>query len=158
MSDPKKSNQETNTAVTDEYLSFLVGQQDYCVEIKKVREIRGGAQATTLPHSPKYLKGVINLRGTVLPIMDLSLRLGQQAADTLSDRNVIIVVATEEQELGLMVDAVSDILPIPDTSLQQPPAMPADGADNFISALTIHDEKMIRVLNLENIMPNMPSE
>ena len=96
-----------------ELLSFLVGGQDYCIDIMSVREIRGGTRATPLPHAPHFMRGVINLRGTVLPIMDLSSRLDLDA-EIDSDRNVIIVVADGERTVGLMVDAVSDILAVPE--------------------------------------------
>lgn len=135
-----------------ELLSFLVGGQDYCVDIMSVREIRGGAKSTPLPHSPHYMLGVINLRGTVLPIMDLSMRLGL-ANETDNTRNVIIVVAIGDRTVGLMVDAVSDILAIREDELQPPPDMPADSERSFVSALTIVDNRMIRVLDLGSVLP-----
>ncbi|MEJ2020467.1 MAG: chemotaxis protein CheW [Maritimibacter sp.] len=135
-----------------ELLSFLVGGQDYCVDIMSVREIRGGAKATPLPQSPSYMRGVINLRGTVLPIMDLSSRL-ELDAETDKERNVIIVVAIADRTVGLMVDAVSDILAIPEDELQPPPEMKADDERSFVSALTIVDSRMIRVLDLASVLP-----
>jgi len=135
-----------------ELLSFLVGEQDYSVDIMSVREIRGGATATSLPHSPQYICGVINLRGTVLPIMDLAKRLGM-AADTEEDRNVIIVVAVGDRTVGLLVDAVSDILAIPEEDIQPPPEIRADGEQSFISSLTIVDGRMIRILDLKAVLP-----
>lgn len=135
-----------------ELLSFLVGGQDYSVDIMSVREIRGGASATTLPHSPDYVRGVINLRGTVLPILDLARRLGMNVA-TDETRNVIIVVALGERTVGLMVDAVSDILAIAEEDMQPPPEMRADKERSFVSALTIVEGRMIRVLDLEAVMP-----
>lgn len=143
----------TSADSTDiELLSFLVGGLDYSVDIMSVREIRGGAIATSLPHSPGYVRGVINLRGTVLPIMDLSKRLGMDV-QTDETRNVIIVVAIGDRTLGLMVDAVSDILAIPADEMQPPPEMQADKERNFVSALTIVEGRMIRVLNLNAVMP-----
>jgi len=146
------SNTDKKDGASIELLSFLVGGQDYCVDIMSVREIRGGAKATTLPHSPAYMRGVINLRGTVLPIMDLSTRLNLDAA-TDTERNVIIPVAVGERTVGLMVDAVSDILAIHESDLQLPPDLPADNARSFVSALTIVDDRMIRVLDLTAVMP-----
>lgn len=135
-----------------ELLSFRVGGQDYCVDIMSVREIRSGAKATSLPHSPAYMRGVINLRGTVLPIMDLSSRLNLETA-TDTSRTVIIVVASGDRTVGLMVDAVSDILAIEESDLQPPPDLPTDTARSFISALTIVDNRMIRVLDLTSVLP-----
>ncbi|WP_300512996.1 chemotaxis protein CheW [Aliiroseovarius sp.] len=152
MTDAGKQIAKQKDATEIELLSFLVGGQDYSVDIMSVREIRGGATATSLPHSPDYVRGVINLRGTVLPIMDLSRRLGMDS-DVESDRNVIIVVAVGDRTVGLMVDAVSDILAIPEDEMQPPPDMPADNERNFVTALTIIDGRMIRILDLNAILP-----
>ncbi|UWP97290.1 chemotaxis protein CheW [Aliiroseovarius crassostreae] len=140
-----------------ELLSFLVGGQDYSVDIMSVREIRGGAQATSLPHAPSYVKGVINLRGTVLPIVDLAKRLGMHE-DKDSERNVIIVVAIGERTVGLVVDAVSDILAISEQDMQPPPEMRADQKRNFVSALTIVEDRMIRILDLNAVLPETNEE
>lgn len=156
MTENIKSN-EQNEGNDIELLSFLVGGQDYSVDIMSVREIRGGAQATSLPHSPSYVRGVINLRGTVLPIMDLAKRLGMQN-NQKDDRNVIIVVAIKERTVGLIVDAVSDILSISEDELQPPPEMQADQDRNFVSALTIVDDRMIRILDLNAVLPEANEE
>ncbi len=140
-----------------ELLSFLVGGQDYSVDIMSVREIRSGTKATSLPHSPGYVRGVINLRGTVLPIIDLAKRLGMEIT-TDEARNVIIVVAVGDRTFGLQVDAVSDILAIPEQDMQPPPEMRADIDRNFVSALTIVDDRMIRVLDLDAVMPPASEE
>lgn len=157
MTDPDTMTDKSTDGSVREYLSFLVGGQDYCVDIMQVREIRGGAKATTLPHSPSYMIGVINLRGTVLPIMDLAGRL-ELGAETDSERNVIIVVATGDRVVGLMVDAVSDILAISEGDLQPPPDLPADQQRSFVSALTIMENRMIRVLDLGAVVPHSDEE
>ncbi|MBE3639087.1 chemotaxis protein CheW [Mangrovicoccus algicola] len=136
-----------------ELLSFRVGEQEYSVDIMSVREIRGWAKATPLPHAPSFVRGVINLRGTVLPIVDLASRLGLPSGED-SNRNVIIVVHVDGQTLGLLVNAVSDILSIPLGEMQSPPELAADVSRTFIRALTIYEGRMIRVLNLEAVMPN----
>jgi len=154
MTDVSTTTEPAKDEQTVELLSFLVSGQDYCVDIMSVREIRGSARATPLPHAPPYMRGVINLRGAVLPIMDLSARLDLKTTSDTS-RNVIIVVSTNDRTVGLMVDAVSDILALSETSLQPPPEMPADEGRAFISALTIVEDKMIRVLNLAAILPTV---
>ncbi len=135
-----------------ELLSFRVGDQEYSVDIMSVREIRGWTRATSLPHSPAYVRGVINLRGTVLPVIDLAQRLGLPSGE-LTDRNVIIVVNVGGRIVGLLVDAVSDILSIPQEELAPPPDLAADHAQTFINALTIVEGRMIRVLDLGSVMP-----
>ncbi|WP_138464652.1 chemotaxis protein CheW [Poseidonocella sp. HB161398] len=148
------SDDESKTEAGEiELLSFRVGEQEYSVDIMSVREIRGWTKATPLPHAPSFVRGVINLRGTVLPIVDLASRLGLPSGED-SSRNVIIVVHIDGQTLGLLVNAVSDILSIPLNEMQQPPELAADVSHTFIRALTIYEGRMIRVLNLESVMPS----
>lgn len=135
-----------------ELLSFRVGEQEYSVDIMAVREIRGWTRPTPLPHSAPYIRGVINLRGSVLPIVDLARRLAIDVAEA-SARNVIIVAQIRHQAVGLLVDAVSDILAIPEADLQPPPDMTADGERGFVKALTIIDDRMLRVLDLDAVLP-----
>lgn len=136
-----------------ELLSFKVGEQEYSVDIMSVREIRGWTRATPLPHASPYVRGVINLRGTVLPIIDLACRLGIGVTET-TERNVIIVVQMQGQTIGLLVDAVSDILSIPRTDLQAPPDMLSDTSNTFVRALTVVEGRMLRVLDLPSVYPN----
>ena len=157
MNDAARTLGDAKGGIAIELFSFVVGGQDYCVDIMSVREIRSGARATPLPHAPAYLLGVINLRGTVLPIVDLSTRLGL-ATGANSTRNVVIVVAIGARTIGLMVDAVSDILAIQEHDLQLPPDLPADNERSFVSALTIVDDRMIRVLDLTSILPSAGEE
>lgn len=140
-----------------ELLSFRLAEQEYSVDIMSVREIRGWTRATPLPHSPAHVRGVINLRGTVLPVVDLSTRLGMPPVEG-DARNVIIVVQVGTQSAGLLVDAVSDILALPREQLQTPPELTADSAHSFIEALTIVDGRMIRVLDLTAVLPEGNSE
>jgi len=136
-----------------ELLTFRVGSQEYSVDIMSVREIRGWTNATPLPHTPRFVRGVINLRGTVLTIVDLSDRLGMGETPA-GERNVIIVVQPGSQYVGLLVDAVSDILTIQKADLQAPPELASDGQDTFVSALTIVNDRMIRVLDLAAATPS----
>lgn len=137
-----------------ELLSFHLGDQEYGVDIMSVREIRGWTQATPIPYSPPHLKGVINLRGAVLPVIDLSARLGM-AGIPGSDRNVIVVVQVNGVSAGLLVDAVSDILTVPASDLQPSPNLGDDVSDIYIRALTLVEGLLVRVLNLPAVMPNI---
>ncbi|MBM1632166.1 purine-binding chemotaxis protein CheW [Sulfitobacter mediterraneus] len=130
-----------------ELLTFQLADQEYSLDIMSVREIRGWTRATPLPHAPKFMKGVINLRGTVLPVMDLAQRLGLAAREQ-NDRNVIIVVKHEETMTGLLVDAVSDIIALTSDDLQPPPELSSGTANGVVNALTLIDDRMIRVLDL----------
>lgn len=148
---------EAGAARETELLAFRLGEQEFCVDIMSVREIRGWTHATPLPFSPNHLKGVINLRGTVLPVIDLAVRLGM-APVAGDERNVIIVVSVNGHTAGLLVDAVSDILSIADSELQAPPDLGDDDKANCISALTLVDDRLIRLLDLNTVLPSAPVE
>src|SRR5882724_7312205 len=100
-----------------ELMAFRIGAQEFCVDIVSVREIRGWTPATALPHSPIFVRGVINLRGVVLPIVDLAARLGLASVEPTL-RHVIIVAQIGQQIVGLLVDAVSEILTVTDDMIQ----------------------------------------
>lgn len=152
MSDQKEQQlSDTSASSQTEYLSFRIEDNEYSVEIMSVREIRGWTRTTSLPHAPPFVRGVINLRGTVLPVVDLAVRLGLDASEP-EERNVIIVVDVGSRVMGLRVDAVSDILAFSDDQLQPPPDMTSKS--RFVRALTILDERMVRVLDLEAVLPS----
>jgi len=141
-----------NRASEVELLSFRIGTHEYSVDIMSVREIRGWTRATSLPHAPYYVHGVINLRGTVLPVVDLGRRLGLEAEEP-SERSVIIVVDLAGRTVGVRVDAVSDILSISIEAMQPPPEMLNDGSERFVRGLIIIEDRMVRVLDLEAVLP-----
>ncbi len=135
-----------------EFLSFRIGESEYSVEIMAVREIRGWTRTTSLPHAPRFVRGVINLRGTVLPVVDLAMRLGLEETEP-EERNVIIVVDVGTRVMGLRVDAVSDILSFTKDQLQAPPDVATSTKAPFVKALTILDDRMVRLLDLEVVLP-----
>lgn len=141
---------QTNRAI--EFIAFRLGEQEFCVDIMSVREIRGWTPATALPHAPTYVRGVINLRGAVLPIVDLAERLGFARAEAAT-RQVIIVVQIGRQQVGLLVDAVSDILTLPADAIQPPPDLAADAVKTFIRGILALDGRMIGLIRLENVLP-----
>jgi purine-binding chemotaxis protein CheW len=134
-----------------ELLVFRVGEQEFCVDIMAVKEIRSGMQITPLPHSPPYLCGLVNLRGVVLPILNMALRLGFDAGE--AHRGVIIVVWIGQRLVGLQVDAVCDILPVPQNALQPTPEVASNSMEGFVSAIITPDERMICLLALETLLP-----
>ena len=136
-----------------ELISFCIGEQEYCVDIMSVREIRGWTPATPLPQTPAYLRGVINLRGAVLPIMDLAARLGLPAIEP-SARSVIIVVKVGERMIGLLVDAVSDILSITDDLIQPTPDVACDKVKSFVKGLISMEGRMISEIAIERLLPD----
>ncbi|MEO1014226.1 MAG: chemotaxis protein CheW [Pseudomonadota bacterium] len=147
----------SSTSLPKKLVAFCVDDQEYCVDIMSVREIRGWTAATRLPHSPAYVRGVINLRGSVLPIVDLASRLGLELTEA-SARHVIIVTQIRGKEMGLLVDAVSDILTIIDETMQPTPDVASDTAKSFVKGVLSIEDRMIRFVDLERITPPVRSE
>src|ERR1700754_3655718 len=133
-----------------ELISFRIGEQEFCVDIMAVREIRGWTQATPLPQAPSYVRGVINLRGAVLPIVDLSARLGLGATEP-SVRNVIIVVRIGTRLVGLLVHAVSEVLTATNEMIQPTPDVSCEAVRMFIRGILALDGRMISWITLDRI-------
>jgi len=137
-----------------ELISFRIGDQEFCVDIMAVREIRGWAPATPLPQTPPYMRGVINLRGAVLPILDLAVRLELPATEP-SARSVIIVINADGRLVGLLVDAVSDILSVSRDVIQPTPDVACDRVRSFVRGLMSIDGRMISQIAIDRIMPDI---
>lgn len=135
-----------------EFVAFRVGAQEFCIDIMGVREIRGWTAATPLPHAPAYVRGVINLRGAVLPIVDLAMRFGLGLTEP-TPRSVIIVVQVYQQVVGLLVDAVSDILTTSEASMQPTPDVASDLAKTFVKGVYAVEGRMISIVTLESVLP-----
>lgn len=135
-----------------EFVAFRIGEQEFCIGIMSVREIRGWTPATPIPHAPTYVRGVINLRGAVLPIVDLAARLGL-ASNEPSARHVIIVTQIGERMAGILVDAVSDILSTDERSIQPTPDVASNMARTFVRGVMALDGRMISIVTLENVLP-----
>ncbi|OCW56214.1 chemotaxis protein CheW [Hoeflea olei] len=140
-----------------ELIAFTSGGQEFCVDVTAVREIRGWTPATPLPHSPGYVRGVINLRGVVLPVMDMALRLGMKQTDP-DQRHVIIVIQTGSQLIGLMVDSVSDILAVPVADIQQPPDIGHHMDRDFVQGIIPIDDRMVSLIQLSALFGFLESE
>ncbi|MBF9044311.1 chemotaxis protein CheW [Rhodobacterales bacterium HKCCE4037] len=140
----------------NEVVAFRVNGQDFCCDIMSVREIRGWSETTILPHCEAFVKGVINLRGSVVPVIDLSARLGLGTTEP-GPRNVIIIVVVEDQTVGLLADVVSDIISILDDGLQPVPEMAAASSGAFISGVLMLKDTMVRKLNLSSVLPQTRS-
>ena len=147
----------SNTTGSRELISFRIGAQEFCVDIMAIREIRGWTQATALPQSPGYVRGVINLRGAVLPIVDLAARLGFESSEATA-RHVIIVAQIGSQMVGLLVDAVSDILTVTDDLIQPTPDVASDVAKTFVRGLMAVDGRMISLIGLDHLLPEQHLE
>ncbi|WP_374469872.1 chemotaxis protein CheW [Phenylobacterium sp.] len=151
------SESPTAAGLGRELISFRIGAQEFCVDIMSVREIRGWTPATALPQAPPFVRGVINLRGAVLPIVDLGARLGLGAAEPTA-RHVIIVAQVEKQIVGLLVDAVSDILTVSDDQIQPTPDVASEMVRNFVRGLLAIDGRMVSFISLDRVLPESELE
>lgn len=140
-----------------EVVAFRVADQDFCFDIMSVREIRGWTKTTVLPHAQSFVMGVINLRGSVVPVVDLSDRLGLGPTQAC-DRHVIIITVVEGQTVGLLADVVSDILAVSDEDMHTVPDMISDQVKAFISGVVLVDDRMIRRLDLTSVVPRAGCE
>ena len=140
-----------------EIVTFRIADQDYCIDIGLVREIRGWTPTTVLPQAPYYIKGVMNLRGTVLPVVDLAQRLG--LGETEPDaRHVIIIAHLGSRTVGLLVEAVSDITSVPQSELKPTPDVASVEAKAFVEGVFTMDDHLIRVIDLKHILPHEEGE
>jgi purine-binding chemotaxis protein CheW len=131
-------------------ITFQIGEQYLGVDILAIREIRAWSPTTLLPQVPDYVRGVVNLRGTVLPVIDLSARLGWGLIEPTA-RHVIIVVQIGEQLHGLIVDAVNDIVALSEEGLQPAPNVNEERAAGYLEGLAPVDDKMVMVLSLSQL-------
>ena len=137
-------------------LSFEVGAQTYCVPVSAVREIRGVTPPTPLPDAPPFVRGVINLRGQVMPVIDLSQRLGKGAAQD-GPRQVIIVVENQTDVAGLLVDAVCDSFTVEADAINPPPSLGDVEESPLVSAvITTGEGDMTVLLAVSHILPERP--
>ncbi len=147
----------SNTPISRELIAFRIGEQEFCVDIMSVREIRGWTPATPLPRAPGYMKGVINLRGAVLPIIDLGARFGLTTSEPTA-RHVIMVAHVGGRMVGLLVDAVSDIIQLTDEAVQPTPDIASEHVKTFVKGLFALEGRMISLIELDRIVPEVEAE
>ena len=133
-------------------LSFQVGGQEFCIDVMAVREIRGWTQTTALAHAPSYVCGVINLRGAVLPVIDLAERLGLEPS-VPDAQHVIIVVQIGRNIVGMVVGAVCDILDVTERAIQPTPDAAATDGETFVQGLLTEGETMISLISVDQLLP-----
>jgi len=143
--------EEDEDTQEDKYLTFLLGEEEYGVEIRYVVEIIGLQRITAVPDMPPYVKGVINLRGKVIPVMDVRLRFGM-AERFYDDRTCIVVVNVAEQTVGLIVDRVSEVLNIPKSEIEPPAAVRKGASSRFVQGMGKVGEEVKILLNADRVL------
>ena len=136
-----------------QFLTFALGDEQYGTEILLVQEIKGYSPVTPIPSTPPYMKGVMNLRGNVIPVVDLRTKLGMAEA-AYNQFTVIIVVRVASRTVGLVVDTVSDVLDIPRDNIQAVPDLGAQVDLRFVSGVAKAGEKLVILLDMERVLGN----
>ncbi|MBC7952938.1 MAG: purine-binding chemotaxis protein CheW [Rhodospirillaceae bacterium] len=132
---------------TRQFISFTIGDEEYGVQITAIREIKGWTATTALPDTPIYMRGVMDLRGAIIPIIDLRARFGG-GLTAISSRHVIIVVAVEGREVGILVDAVADIITVADSAIQAIPELDHSHHAELLAGIVAVEGRMVALLDL----------
>lgn len=136
-----------------EMISFLVNGQAFCLDVSVIREIRGWTPATPLPMSPPEVRGVINLRGVIMPVVDLKARLDQGLTEP-SSRHVIIVMQLGERQAGLLVEAVQETFKISRSELQAPPSLSDPAVIGLVSSILSLGGRLVSVVDPYALLPD----
>lgn len=141
-----------------QYVTFAVDDRHYGIEITKIREIKAWSEPTELPNSPPAMRGVLNLRGVIVPIFDLRARFGEGPTEACGE-HVVIIVALRGSLTGVLVDAVSDILALEPSEVLPVPTMDGGADQRFLSGLVSRDDRLVALLKLEELfsIDEMPS-
>jgi purine-binding chemotaxis protein CheW len=132
-------------------ISFAIGQDQYGVDIMAVREIKGWSEITHLPKQPDYVRGVLNLRGVIVPIIDLRCRFGQGLTET-TPLHVVIIVQIGTKQVGLLADRVLDIVSFEPAHVQPVPQVAQTSLISFLSGLVTIDGVMLALIDLPNLL------
>jgi purine-binding chemotaxis protein CheW len=147
--------QNRSTGAGGQMLTFTLGDESYGVDILRVKEIRGWSPVTRIPQSLPHVLGVLNLRGAIVPIVDMRVRFALRSAD-FSPRTVIIVLSLHMEdgvrECGIVVDGVSDVVDISAEHVKPPPSLNNDLTSDFINGIATVDGKMLILLNVDDLI------
>lgn len=134
---------------TQQLLTYTVGVEEYGIDIMMVREVKGWTEVTRLPNTPTYMRGVLNLRGIIIPIFDLRARLGGTLTEA-TEKHVVIILAVGARTIGLLVDTVSDILSITEDDIK--PAPENNNGQRSVSGLIAVEDRMVILLDLAQLL------
>ena len=140
-----------------QFVSFVVGEQHYCVDIMAVREIKAWTGTTVLPNSPAHIRGVINLRGAIVPVIDLRKRFGQELTEP-TPAHVVVIVAVGDVQNGLLVDGVSDIVTVNKKDIAPIPSMEGEDKNPYFQGLITGQEKLVAVISLDQLVTHRVGE
>lgn len=144
-------NEDLENAQKDRYLSFKLGDKQYAVDIKYVMEIIGIMNITDVPNTKNFIKGIINLRGNITPVICLRSRFGMEESE-YDDRTTIIVIEYENYRVGLIVDEVAEVQNIPEEAIAPPPETNKGFRSRFIEGMGKIGKQILIILNLNNVL------
>jgi len=139
------------SASAQEYLTFTLGHEEYAIDILKVQEIRGYEQPTTIANAPAFIKGVINLRGTIVPIVDLRIKFQVGKAE-YTPFTVVIILNIGHRIVGAVVDGVSDVITMASSQIRPAPEFSAAVDTRYILGLATLEERMLIVIDIARLM------
>jgi purine-binding chemotaxis protein CheW len=139
------------TAIGGEFLTFRLGAEEYGIDILKVQEIRSYEQPTRIANAPAFIKGVVNLRGVIVPIVDLRLKLSCETAE-YNSFTVVIVLNVKGRVVGAVVDSVSDVLALESASIKPAPEMTSAMDTGFITGIGSVNDRMLILIDIEGLM------
>lgn len=140
-----------NATACREYLTYRLGGEEYGVDILKVQEIRSVDRVTRLPEAPEYIRGVVNLRGTIVPVVDMRIKFRLGTAD-YNEQTVMIVLNMEERTVGMVVDGVSDVLTLNADQIRPPPELSGALHTDFVTGIGAVDERMLILVDIDRLM------
>lgn len=138
-----------------QYLTFMLGGETFAVGILGIKEIIEYGQLTTVPRLPEFIRGVINLRGAVVPVIDLGARFGKQVTSVTRRTCIVIIEVSEggeKHDVGMMVDAVNEVLEIPANQIEPPPSFGAAIRADFIEGMGKVNERFVIILNIDKVL------
>jgi purine-binding chemotaxis protein CheW len=153
MNNQRKAHDEPAHSESDskEFLTFVLGKEHYALDIMSVKEIRGYEAVTKIANAPAFIKGVMNLRGDIVPIVDLRIKfsLGEASYDEFT---IVIMLNVAERIVGIVVDGVSDVIRLTDDQIRPPPEFGVAFDSRYLLGLVPIDEHMVILVNIENLI------
>jgi purine-binding chemotaxis protein CheW len=140
-----------------DFISFAIGDDQYGVNIMAVREIKEWSNATPLPEQPDYMRGVLNLRGVIVPILDLRCRFGQ-GLTAATPMHIVLIVQIAGRQIGLLADRVLDIVSFEKSQIQPVPKVVESERVDFLSGLAVTGGEMLALIDLDHVLPALPAD
>lgn len=146
---------ETNVTDSNQYLTFMLGEEGFAIEISRVREVLDFTDLTKVPRTPDYMRGVINLRGNVVPVVDLRLQLGMTAVEKTVDTCIVIVeveINADMLHIGMLADSVQEVVDIDTSQIEPAPRLGTRLKTDFIKGMAKRDEKFNIILDIDKVL------